>query len=150
MIFERTHPNAEHNDYADRSRVIWADAFAKLFEHKVPIFGSAIDRKGFDAVRQHTGIFEGITPYAAAFADCLRQVDNYAHTSLKDEQVLWISDHAGHYEPDMKKMLDVVRELQRMHFADVYPTLQFAEPHIAHITEDLFWAFKGIESVTAC
>jgi Protein of unknown function (DUF3800) len=88
----------------------------------IPVFHSAVNRAGFSrfmkevyipTVRGGRGIEDPIgasDTFSQALLGCMSLVDSYVHTTLRDEQILWIHDQGG-YGDEAKDELDQIRSL---------------------------------------
>jgi Protein of unknown function (DUF3800) len=78
-----------------------------IVAHRIPVFYSAIDRKGFENYREIIKITERektMTAYDKAFEDCLALIDDSIRT-FTNEAVLWITDGSDREREDATKTL---------------------------------------------
>jgi hypothetical protein len=84
--------------------------------NKVQIFYGAIDRAGYaEWLFKHgqAGRSKQMTDESNAFLECLRRVDEFLHTHMPKDKVLWIADKSG-FEKSVKSDLKLVQWLQGM------------------------------------
>ncbi len=132
----RLSDNEDETDRSYEASHAFHCCFTALIRHGVPVFGAAVDRMAFKQL-QEKGQFADLNPYSIAFGECLRQIDNYAHTMLPREQILWIADRAGHYEASMKDVLRAMRETQKA--LGGMPPPGFSEPRVSHISDTIYF-----------
>jgi hypothetical protein len=71
-------------------------------KHGVYLFHGAIDRAGREIWRKRYGFSESAqSDEEAAFDECLRNVDGFVHTHMRQERIIWIADRSG-YEKSVK------------------------------------------------
>jgi len=80
------------------------------FENRLPVFQSPpVNKAGFKKYVAATAPGTKRTVHDFAFAMCLHSVDVWVHTTFPTDQVVWISDDAGHYEEAIAESLALCR-----------------------------------------
>ena len=88
-------PNEKNTKFKNRAELVIGLSLAYLFNHGIPVFGAAVDRAGYAAVRPHQPEYADIDSYTAAFSQVLREADNWVHSDCPKEQILWICRPCG-------------------------------------------------------
>jgi hypothetical protein len=86
--------NRRRCDEANRTLT---NVLSMVFVNRLPVFQGAVRRRYvFDIMKRIQA--HKTTPHDLAFAICLHRVDSWVRAAFPKEQVVWISDNAGHYE----------------------------------------------------
>lgn len=125
---------------ARKAEAILLGLHALAVKNKLQIFASGVDRPGLGVLK-----FD-ITPYSVAFGECLSAVDNYVHTLIPKEKVLWVSDKSRE-ENNLKSALEWQRIRQTVDFGPVLKKLGHLSsdfdlgppPGTSHIVDTIYF-----------
>lgn len=132
-------PTERNLKFEQRSSLIWAGCLLQLLKQSVPVFISAVNKSGYAWIQSQGKLFAGISAYMAAFSQCLREADNYIHSSSPKERLLWISDKAQMHESDLKEALRSIREIQQTDLRKQFPKLEFSGPRFSNIADTIYF-----------
>jgi hypothetical protein len=121
--------------------------------YRVPIIYCAIDRDGYRRNVRKTP--HSATEYQMAFFICVDKIDTLVRSMFAQESVLWIADHSGHHEQQIKlshwlakRMPEVI---ETKPFSDVFPERR---AHISPIADRVYFGdskeSRALQLVDVC
>jgi hypothetical protein len=129
----------------------------------VPVFWDGIHRQGFrfqmTPFHRNEALADVYRPFRLAFQNCMQGIENYVHTSYRDEEVLWIHD-GGSLNPIAKESLRAWREFVEVSTTEIIKMQAKGEvpqsiiPHVPHVADMIYFGddkeSRALQLVDCC
>jgi hypothetical protein len=146
----------EHGE--GKAKDLMARLMAIPHQQLVPVWYGAVDRAAFkyqmENLHIHSTFREQDRPFMFALEQCMERVDTWVHSTLREDQVIWIHDE-GSLNERARETLRGFRWMKKESDLDAFEELAIMpDAHVSHIADMVYFgddkASRLLQLADAC